>query len=132
MNRALDISLSNKLGISDYSVVETSYLGLRPGDLIQFSYTGSLRYGLVVSSRRTTDGIFLSSRNNTLLNVVTTQALTEAMFSLMVNNLYKNENACNYHSPRVIGAFLGKDNFRTFNVAKTKDIFKINIKLTNE
>jgi hypothetical protein len=82
---------------------------------------------LVVSSRRTSDGMFLSSRNNTLLNFVIVEGLSEAMFSLMVNNLYNNETACNYYSPAIIGAFLGKQNFRTLNVAKIRNILKVSI-----
>ena len=114
------------LGYS-YRLAETSYLGLRPGDLIQLSYSGSTKYGLVVSSRRTSDGMFLSSRNNTLLNFVIVEGLSEAMFSLMVNNLYNNETACNYYSRAIIGAFLGKQNFRTLNVAKIRNILKVSI-----
>lgn len=108
-----------------YSFSETSYLGLRPGDLIQVTYEGSTRYGLIVSSRRTNDGMFLSTRNNTLINLVLVQGLSQAMFSLMVNNLYSNRNACNYYSPNILGAFLGKRNFRTLNIAKMKDILKV-------
>jgi len=95
------------------------------------TYSGRLRYGLVVSSERASDGMFLSSRNNTLVNVVLARSLSDAMFSLMVNNLYNNEKACNYHSPAIIGAFLGKQNFRTFNVSKMKDILKVSIKVSN-
>ena len=106
---------------------ETSYLGLRPGDLTQFTYPGGARYGLIVSSRTTSSGLFLSTRNNVLLNVVLIESLTDSMFSLMINNLYKNRSACNYYSPRIIGAFLGKSNFRTFNVAKMTDVMKVDI-----
>ena len=125
MNRGLEQSFRNKLGDRDFSVIETSYLSLKPGNLIQLTYEGSRRYGLVVSSRRTSDGMFLSSRNNTLVNMVLIRSLSDAMFSLMVNNLYNNETACKYNSPTIIGAFLGRQNFRTFNVAKMRNIFKV-------
>lgn len=127
MEREIDETLIQNLEDFKYTLTETSYLGLRPGDIIQITYAGSIRYGLVVSSRRTPDGMFLSSRNNTLLNFVQAGTLSEAMFSLMVNNLYKNENACDYNSPEIIGAFLGKRNFRTFNVAKIRNILKVNV-----
>lgn len=110
-----------------YRMAQTSYLGLRPGDLVEFKYQGGLRNGLVVSSRRTSDGMFLSGRNNTLLNIVLLPGLSEAMFSLMVNNLYSNESACTYYSPKIIGAFLGKQNFRTFNVSKMRGLIKVSI-----
>jgi len=128
MRREVDRGLIQDLSQYSYQLSETSYLGLRPGDLVHISYGGSPRYGLIVSSRRTTDGMFLSGRNNTLLNFVIVKGLSEAMFSLMVNNLYNNEVACNYHSPAIIGAFLGKQNFRTLNVAKIRDILKVNIR----
>ena len=125
MARRVAQELADNLNEFSPRFVETSYLGLRPGDFIQLTYNKSFRYGIVVSSRRTTDGMFLSSRNNTLVNVVLINGLSEAMFSLVVNNLYNNETACNYYSPRIIGAFLGKQNFRTFNVAKMRDILKV-------
>lgn len=127
MRRAVDQGLIQNLSEYSYRLSETSYLGLRPGDLVHISYGGSTRYGLIVSSRRTTDGMFLSGRNNTLLNFVMVQGLSQAMFSLMVNNLYNNEVACNYYSPAIIGAFLGKQNFRTLNVAKIRDVLKVTI-----
>tara|TARA_R100001443_G_scaffold36998_2_gene50779 strand:+ start:5880 stop:6266 length:387 start_codon:yes stop_codon:yes gene_type:complete len=127
MNREIDPSFEEKLEGLKFSVKETSYLGLRPGDLIQVTYDGSLRYGIVVSSRRTSRGLFLSTQNNTLLNIVLVRGLSEAMFSLMINNLYNNEKACNYYTPAIIGVFMGKQNFRTFNVTKARDILKVDI-----
>jgi len=126
--RELDPVLQTNLTTGNYSVRETSYLGLVAGDLIQLTYAGgSYRFGLVVASRRTSNGMFLSTQNNRLLNVVLLDTISEAMFSMMVNNLYRNQSACNYHNKRIIGAFLGKDNFRTFNISKVTDILKIEI-----
>lgn len=127
MRRQISQELINNLLGLNYQITETSYLGLRPGDLIQLNYGGATKYGLIVSSKRTTDGMFLSTRNNTLVNFVMVEGLSQAMFSLMVNNLYNNENACNYYSPAIIGAFLGRQNFRTLNVAKIRDILKVSI-----
>jgi hypothetical protein len=127
MVRRIEGTVEEKLQGYRYRMSQTSYLGLKPGDLIQFRYSGSSKYGLVVSSKRTSDGMFLSTRNNTLLNVVVLPGLSESMFSLVVNNLYENESACNYYSPKIIGAFLGKQNFRTFNVSKIRGIIKVQI-----
>lgn len=120
-------ALQTKLQGYRYRMTQTSYLGLRPGDIVEFKYQGTLRNGLVVSSKRTSDGMFLSTTNKTLMNIVILPGLSEAMFSLMVNNLYGNESACKYHSPNIIGAFLGKQNFRTFNVSKIRGLIKVNI-----
>ncbi len=108
-------------------IVETSFLGLKPGDLITFDYKdGSTRSGLVVRSKRTSSGYFLSSRNNTLLNIFLVESITSGMFDLMINNLYRNRLSCTYkHTPRILGAFLGKNNFRTFNIAGIQNIRQI-------
>tara|TARA_R110002126_G_scaffold84465_21_gene205278 strand:- start:1012 stop:1404 length:393 start_codon:yes stop_codon:yes gene_type:complete len=127
MGRKLRKEASRQLSDLKYRVTENSYLGLQPGDLIQFDYVSSSRLGLVVSSKRTSRGYFLSTQNNTLLNIVEVDGLTGGMFSLMINNLYKNRVACNYYSPRIIGMFLGDDNFKTFNIAKVHNILEVNI-----
>ena len=125
--RGITGNLQGYLGQFKYSARETSYLGVKPGDLIQISYEGGNRQGLVVSSKRTSSGLFLSSKLNPLLNVVLVESISGGMFSLMVNNLYKNRDACNYLSPNIIGAFLGKENFRTFNISKIRDLLTIDI-----
>jgi hypothetical protein len=126
----LETSLKLKLSEIDYTFSETSYLGLEAGDLIQVTYGGSVRYGLVVRSTRRPRPMFLSTQNNTLISMMLVDNLSEAMFSLMVNNLYNNRVASNYRSlqgPTILSAFLGKESFRTLNVTKMKDILKINI-----
>jgi hypothetical protein len=111
----------------DLRIVETSFYGLKPGDLISFDYKdGSSRSGLVVRSKRTSSGYFLSSRNNTLLNIFLVESITSGMFDLMINNLYRNRLSCTYkNTPRILGIFLGKNNFRTFNVAGIQNIRQI-------
>ena len=109
-----------------FSLRGVSYLALNPGDIIQFLYKGYRRFGLVVSSRRASRGVFLSTQKNRLLNIVELGGLTEAMFSLMINNLYRNRVACSYSS-RILGTFLGKDNFKTFNIAKIAKILSYEI-----
>ena len=106
---------------------ETSYLGLRPGDLIQVTYSGFVRYGLILSSRRTSSGMFLSTRGNGLVNFMDIAGLSDAMFSLMINNLYNNESACKYRSRIILSAFLGKQSFRTLNKAKMTNILKVKL-----
>lgn len=101
---------------------EVSQFGLRPGDLILFDYEGSRRLGIILSSKRTSSGIFLSTRNNTLLNVLQLTSLSLTMFRIVVNNLYKKENRCKYHSRNILQVFSGKESFRTFNLAKTRNI----------
>tara|TARA_R110000782_G_scaffold184388_2_gene274675 strand:+ start:35876 stop:36316 length:441 start_codon:yes stop_codon:yes gene_type:complete len=121
-----------------FSLRQVSPLSVRPGDLIHFEYpmppeTKATypwnRFGLVVRSKRTSSGHFLSTQNNTLLNVVVLETVTEQMFASMVNTLYKNRKACDYYSPAIIGSFLGKENFRTFDIALTSRVVSVEIKL---
>lgn len=103
-----------------------SYAGIKPGDIVSFTYEQSSRLGLVVKSQRTSTGYFLSTRNNTLLNVFLLDSISSGLFSLLVNNLYKDRVRCSYmDAPRILGAFLGKDNFRTFNVARIENLFSL-------
>lgn len=107
-------------------IKETSFFGLRPGDLITFVYEGSSRIGLVVKSKRTSTGYFLSTQNNTLLNVFLLDSISPDMFDLMINTLYRNRIRCTYkNSPKILGAFLKDRNFRTFNVSKIHDLMTI-------
>lgn len=110
------------------SINETSFLGLKPGDLIFFDYQGTpSRLGLVVKSKRTNSGYFLSSRNNTLLNVFLLDSINNGIFDVMINILYKDRNRCTYkNTPRILGSLLG-NNFRTFNVSKISNILNFEI-----
>ena len=119
--------LQENLGDFSYSARFTSYLGLKPGDLIQLTYEGQHRHGLVLATPKHTNGLFLSSQYNSLLNVVVFDSLNEGMFSLMVDNLYKSPSTCNYRNSTIIGSFLGKENLRSFNMAKAHGIISIDI-----
>ena len=125
--RKLSEDLQISLEQFTYSVRETSYLGLKPGDLIQLTYEGQFRQGLVLATPQNTRGMFVSSQYNSLLNVLVFDSLNEGMFSLMVDNLYKNPSTCNYSNSTIIGAFLGKENLRSFNTAKFADVLSIDI-----
>ena len=111
-----------------FSLKEVSYLSLKPGDIIIFNYEdGDRRIGLVVSSQRTSTGVFLSTRNNQLLNVVEVESLSQGMFDAMINTLHKRVRRCSYYSKRILGAFLGRESFKTFNVAYIRNILDLSI-----
>ena len=119
----------------DQGIRSVSFYSLKPGDLVQFVYVvnhrdgtreTSTRFGLVVASRAGPGGWFSSTQDNLLLNVVEAGRLTKDMFSLMVDNLYKNRVACKYSS-RILGAFLGLDNFKTFKAAQISSILNIQL-----
>jgi len=122
------LSTENQEKLSGYSFRgrETSYLGLRPGDVIQFGYMGSLRLGVVVASRRTSSGIFLSSRS-VLMNVVLLEGLSEGMFTILVNNLYNNDYVSDYRNLPTIRGFVKSHNFRTFKVGYMSDIITVSL-----
>lgn len=127
MAKKLESKITDLLEGFDFILKGVSYLALNPGDIIYFNYEGTTRFGLVVASAKASRGMFLSTQNNTLINVVELSRLTTTMFSLMVDNIYKNRVVCKYKSPALLGVFLGKDNFKTFNAAKMANITSLEI-----
>ena len=123
MNRGLTSLLAKRLlRFGRYSVDETSYLGLRPGNLIEFTYGGVRRHGIVVSSRRTSSGIFLSTLDNPLYNVLVCESLDDASFDKLLNTMYGKDNSATY--AKVKSMNFG-DKFRTLKVTVLRDIYKV-------
>ena len=108
---------------------EVPVFGLKAGDLIKFNYLGSVRFGIVVKSRRSGfDGIFKSTRGNDLLNVFLLSSITTYGIRLIINTLYKNRIRATYlNTPKILGSFLGINNFRTFNCKKTSDVISFDL-----
>lgn len=131
--RVLEENISNLLSEYSFKFNETSYLGLRPGDLVQFTYDGVRRCGLVVSSKRTSSGHFISTLGNYLINImIVTDGLSTPRFSYLVDRLYRKPAMCSYNRLSLVRALLGKDNFRTYKIGKITDIldFQINTRQT--
>ena len=117
-------------------VKRVAFLSLRPGDLVLHNYTyenkkgrivSGRRFGIVLSSKRTRNGHFLSTQNNTLLNLLLLESISEQLFTSVVNILYKNRKKCEYWTPAILQAFFGKENLRTFDWAKTSNIISVDI-----
>jgi hypothetical protein len=119
------------------AVRQVSPLSVRPGDLIMFDYPlpGTVatnpgkRLGLVLSSRRTSNGHFLSTQDNTLLNVLLMETVSAQMFDTMINILYKNRKYCNYWSPVILGVFFGKESLRTFDISNIYTLMSFDVKV---
>lgn len=83
---------------------ETSYLGLKPGDVIQFYYhtesKNGVYQGLVVSTRSSGAAGFRLARttSNTILQVLTLDSLSDQLLQFVINNLYKNRTLSRYLS----------------------------------
>jgi hypothetical protein len=127
------VSIEELFFDTDYeiSLTRTSYAALQAGDLVSFDYQdGTSRWGLVVKSKRSgTKGYFLSTQDNLLLNIFQLDGITQSMMGLIVNNLYKNRIRCTYkNAPKILSSFIGKDNFRTFNIGKVSKLTSIGIK----
>ena len=133
MDRGLRSELGSRLlEFKNYSVAETSYLALRPGNLIEFTYGGQPRYGIVISSKRSSGGIFLSYQYNTLSTVLACDSLDEATFSELLNTMYGNEVAATYSTAKSMPSLktTGKSyvgNCRTLNVSVLSDIYKVTL-----
>tara|TARA_R100001591_G_scaffold115811_1_gene131913 strand:+ start:299 stop:880 length:582 start_codon:yes stop_codon:yes gene_type:complete len=89
---------------------ETSYLGLKPGDLIQFQYVteskNNVYQGLVVATKRSGARGFRFARTtfNTILQVLTVNELSDELLQFVVNNLYKNRILSRYIALKVRSA----------------------------
>lgn len=127
-----------------YGLVSTSNLGLEPGDIILLTYlkqddgtvisnhkSGVERMGIVVSSKRSGEGVtFPSTRNNMLLNVFLIDSLSDSLFKAVVTVLYAKEKRCDYHlRPRVLNSFLKQQNFRTLNLRFVGNLKKVIINI---
>tara|TARA_R110002124_G_scaffold229415_2_gene394605 strand:+ start:300 stop:770 length:471 start_codon:yes stop_codon:yes gene_type:complete len=149
MNRGLSGDLRDRLGEftpDRYTVVETSYIGLRPGDLIEFSYgyVKGRRYGIILKTDAHFNGIFLSTLGNSLYNVLTCESLDEDIFLSLLNTMYGDESKSTYAEAVSIAPLNPPENaerkkkrkrqpkydrsvrdFRTLNISGLSDIFKI-------
>jgi len=137
VNDFIQSSKSDRRKYKDYSISETSYLGLRPGDLIEFTYGygGGRRYGIVLSSGRTSSGLFLSGLYNSLNNVLVCEGLDKGVFLSLLNTMYGKESKSTHSiaksvAPLEISPTTGKAfvrDFRTLNVFYLSDILKVTI-----
>ena len=134
-NQSLVNAITSKYGMT---LTSTSYLGVRPGDIVVVTYprkspTGVVRrnltrLGFIMSSSKSSDGIKLSSQLNMLLNFVDVEGISDEAFVDIVDRLYTKEL-----TPRVeefayaVNADIG--DFKTFNVLEISGtgVFKINL-----
>jgi len=83
---------------------ETSYLGLKPGDVIQFAYNteskNGVYQGLIVSTKSSGSAGYRFARTtyNTILQVLTLDSLSDQLLQFVINNLYKNRILSRYMS----------------------------------
>ena len=81
-------------------------MGLKPGDVIQFTYVteskNGVYQGLVVSTKRSgARGFrFAPTTLNTILQVVTLDSLSDQLLQFVINNLYKNRILSRYLAVR--------------------------------
>lgn len=95
-----------------------------PGDVYLFRYhlnpkggtfTRGQRVVLIVSNNRGPMGSFVSTRNNLLLSCFRLNEGEEKIGELLVENLYKNRDKCNYYKIKEsLMAILGTDSYRTY------------------
>jgi len=122
---ALLPELRNRLSSKTYQANPTSYAGLRPGDLIQFSYGGILRYGFILGSDYRPNGITYSTRNKSLNYVMVTDNLGDEAFTYLLNNIYGDEIKARYDRLKEDGFVGTVSNFRTMQLLGVRSIIKI-------
>ena len=134
MPSILSPQLRDRLAGVSYEARSTSYLGLRPGDLIQFSYMGIIRHGFIIASPAATSGLRYSGRGKSLFNIVPVDDLDDGLFKYLLDNIYGDENTATYTNlvrnsglstvnPNTSKEYL--PNFRTLQVIGIFSIIKI-------
>jgi hypothetical protein len=95
---------------------------------------GVLRHGFVISSRRTSSGIFMSTKNNSLYNVIDANQLEDSTFQYLLNTIYNDDTKADYHSLKLEIGSLNKNTgvtsineFRTVHIMGIRGILKIEI-----
>ena len=112
------------LGTDLGSVSLTSYLSLRGGDIIEFTYNGSTRFGIVVGTyRKPTGKIYTSTRGNQLFSLALLQNLSPGQKETVINILHGNRFACKYNNKKHFESYFGADSFRKFNIRKASPSF---------
>ena len=126
------------------SISEVPYGGLRPGNLIEFryGYGGGRRFGIVLSSQRTSSGLFLSNLNNSLYNVLSCETLDEDTNLSLLNTMYGKESKSTYAEATTVAPLnppakkrtkrkpaypRSVRDFKTLNVSLLSDILKVSL-----
>tara|TARA_R110002051_G_scaffold314897_1_gene392498 strand:+ start:256 stop:717 length:462 start_codon:yes stop_codon:yes gene_type:complete len=110
---------------------------MRPGDIFIFRYwmppgkdrTGSFtqRVSLVVRNKRTSDGVFVSTRNNELLSCFNLEGEPDVIVDTIVENLYKKRRRASYWGKiaQSLTTILGHDSYRTYKLSNMKQTYKV-------
>lgn len=119
---------SEDLEILGFRPNPKSVASMTPGDILAFNYEGSSRIVLIISTKRGR-GVFLSSRMNLLVSVVDLDLSRPSTF-MFIKALHKNIKGSNYLKlRRSIFSVLGKENFRTFDLQKMRDINEVAVRI---
>jgi len=124
--------LTDRLLNVEYEARPTSFAGLQPGDLIQFSYNGTTRHGFTLGSNYRPTGLYLSSRGKSLNYVMLVDQLSDEAFSYLLNNIYEDEIKARYDYLKGSGFVDTVSNFRTVQLLGVKSIIKIFIDMSNK
>jgi len=116
-----------------------SISSLKPGSVISCFYDGRLRLALVVKTKKTTSGLYTSSRGNKLLTLFLLNSITDDKIGTVINTVYKEKNISDYKQLPKLKSLKElnvrfTERFRTFNISKieklralkisTKEVFK--------
>lgn len=96
---------------------------ISPGDVLVLRYNGSYEVVLVVANKRSSSGIFLSSRNNILLSCFSLSTKSPQIINLVLDNLYKNRKVASYQNIKSnLSVILGVSSYRTFKLNKVSNL----------
>jgi hypothetical protein len=121
---------SDKIKLSE---IPSNVFLTQPGDIISFVYRDKLnreskRLCLVVSTRKTYNGRRVSSLGSKLIYTFDLTDLDQFDLGVTIEVCFQKRRRCSYKNvPKGLQSFLGKDNFRTFNIARMMDLNRLGI-----
>lgn len=117
--------------------IAKSTANISPGDFLLFKYPLypydtqaplEERFVIVVSSDRTTQGLFVSTRKNILLICFKLPFWNEQTMSAIIDRLHKNRRRCNYYTIKQgLQALLGIKSCRTYDTKKIQHLNEISV-----
>ena len=104
-----------------------------PGDIIVFRYYSGVGPGsrgqrvILVIKTKAGDGVYISGKGNTLVTCFKLDGDSDAVISIIMDNLYKKRRRASYYGKikESLISLLGIDSFRTYNLNNMKQLYKV-------
>jgi len=117
-------------GDAQIVLTATNSAKVKPGDIITFSYPGSMfssRRLLVVGTKHAPRAKYMSGRGNYLLCCFELEETLPGI-AMIFNSFYKNRTVNYSRMPKTLNNVFGVKGFKTFNIQKITSLFEVTVK----